>query len=120
MGSNMMVSPNKYVIVRSRDQGVMVGFYQYHRNRQVVLKEARQVYRWTGGRLTLVDVAQVVGPIELSEVKEELVINGGEGNLSGEVVRKTGFIVLESCGIIECTDTVRDYLRGLKATEKKK
>ena len=83
-----------YVIVRSRDQGCMCGEYQGHIGREVRLTKARQIYSWSGQRLTLVDFSVVPGECRLSRVS------------AGEVV------MLEACGIIPTSPEVESALRG--------
>lgn len=93
-----MPSPGEYVLVRSRDQGVMCGEYVTHTGREVTLRFARQVWSWTENRLTLVDVSVVPGSVRLSRPSH------------GEVV------MLEACGIITPTPEVAAFLRGHPAS----
>ena len=85
--------PGTYVVVRSRDQGCMCGEYAYHVGREVGLMNARQIYSWSGGRLTLVDFAEIPGEVRLSRVA------------TGSVT------MLEACGIIDCNADVEEFLR---------
>ncbi|MDY3554789.1 TIGR02996 domain-containing protein [Gemmata sp. JC717] len=89
-----MPVPGAYVIVRSRDQGCVCGEYRGHHGREVVLGKARQIYSWSGGRLTLFDFAVVPGACRLSR------------EAPGEVV------MLEACGIIPTTPEVEAFLRA--------
>jgi hypothetical protein len=84
---------NQYVVVRSQDQGCVCGEYQYHTGREVALRNARQIYSWSGERLTLVDFALIPGECRLSRVAEEIVM-------------------LEACGIISTTAEVEQFLRN--------
>lgn len=87
-----------YVIVRSHDDGCKTGVYQGHIGREVQLTEARQIYRWEGARLTLVDVTVIPkGTIQLSNVAHGVTV------------------MLEACGILQCTPEVEKYLREMPA-----
>lgn len=86
----------QYVIVRSRDQGCVCGEYQSHIGREVTLANARQIFRWSGKRLTLFDVATIPGELRISETVAEAVL-------------------LEACGIIPVTPEVEQHLRKAKA-----
>jgi len=88
-----MPSIGQYVIVRTRDQGCVCGEYQQHVGREVVLTNARQIYRWNGNRLTLFDVAEIPGECRLSTT------------IQGEVT------LLEACGIIPTSPEVERHLR---------
>ena len=88
-----MPTIGQYVIVRSRDQGCMCGHYNGHAGREVRLLEARQIYSWSGNRLTLCDFAVVPGECNLSRI------------VPGESV------MLEACGIIPATPEVAEYLK---------
>jgi hypothetical protein len=83
----------QYVVVRTREQGCMCGEYQWHTGREVCLAKARQIYSWSGKRLTLVDFAAVPGECRLSV------------EAPGEV------LLLEACGIIPTTKEVERFLR---------
>lgn len=83
-----MPSIGAYVVVRSRDQGACLGVYVGHNGREVILHQARQLYRWTGGnRLTLLDIAAMGLP--------------QEARLSCAVPE---ILMLEACGIIAVAD----------------
>jgi hypothetical protein len=85
-----------YVIVRSRDSGCVCGEYQGHNGREVTIKNYRQIFRWNGNRLTLVDVSMVPGTITLSRT------NPGE------------CVMLEACMINPCSREVEQFLRKEK------
>ena len=89
----IMPAVGQYLVVRSRDQGCMCGEYQYHLGREVGLLNARQIYSWSGSRLTLVDFASVPGECRLSRVAP------------GETV------MLEACGMTATTPEVERFLR---------
>ncbi len=91
-------SGDDYVIVRSRDQGVMCGFLQSIDGRQVVITEARQIWRWEGKALCLPDIAAhgIRGTARLSVPVPEVTF-------------------LEACGVLRCTAVARDSLRTLLA-----
>lgn len=84
----------QYVVVRSRDQGCVCGEYVSHHGREVVLRAARQIWNWSGERLSLIDFAVVPGECRLSRPS------------AGEVV------LLEACGIIPTTSEVEEFLRN--------
>jgi hypothetical protein len=96
--NEVMPAKNQYVIIRSRDQGVMCGEYVTHSGREVVLQKARQIFNWTGGRLTLIDFAQVPGDCKLS------LPSPGEVHM------------LEACGIIDVTPEIEKFLREKEAS----
>jgi hypothetical protein len=87
----------QYVIVRSRDQGCVCGEYRGHVGREVTLTQARQIFRWSGNRLTLFDVAAVPGSVQVSAEVAECVM-------------------LEACGIIPTTAAVEQVLRTVSST----
>lgn len=89
-----MPTPGQYIVVRSREQGCMCGEYVYHHGREVTLANARQIFSWSGQRLTLIDFAAAPGECRLSRVAP------------GEVV------LLEACGLIPTTPEVEAVLRA--------
>lgn len=78
--------PTNYVIVRSREQGVMCGEYVSHDGREVRIRNARQIWQYKGG-LCLPDISQsgLAAGSRLSAV------------VPGET------IALEACGIMPCS-----------------
>lgn len=93
----------KYVIVRSRDQGVMSGYLVGYEGRAVTLRKARQVWRYDS-KFVLTDFAEY-GPRNASNCK-----------LSCEVSGDT--IMLEACAIIPCTKDGGSKIREIKAQSK--
>lgn len=93
----------KYVIVRSRDQGVMSGYLVGYEGRSVTLLKARQVWRYDS-KFVLTDFAEL-GPRDASACK-----------LSCEVSGET--IMLEACAIIPCTKEGGEAIRSIKAQSK--
>lgn len=93
-----MPAHGDYVIVRSRDQGCLCGEYRGHSGREVTLSKARQIWNWSGERLTLIDVSVAPGECRLSR------------EAAGEV------ILLEACGIIPTTPEVEQFLRTREAS----
>ena len=85
-GSMSLESDHDYVIVRSRDQGVMCGHLVSIDGRRVTIRESRQLWRWEGKALCLPDIARhgIRGTARLSEASPE-----------------TTF--LEACGVLRCT-----------------
>ena len=88
----------KYVIVRSRDQGVVCGVLQTLTPQLsglacAVLAEASQIHNWRGGVVTLFDVAiHGFGVATISEPVAEVMVFG-------------------VCGVIPCTTKAEDNLR---------
>ena len=57
-----------FVIVRARDSGVHLGYLARVGDGDVELIEARRLWRWTGGRNTLNEVAE--GGVETARISE--------------------------------------------------
>lgn len=93
----------KYVIVRSREQGVMSGYLVGYEGRTVTLLKARQVWRYDS-KFVLTDFAEL-GPRNADDCK-----------LSCEVSGET--IMLEACAIIPCTKESGEAIRAIKAQSK--
>jgi hypothetical protein len=94
-----MSKAGDYVLVRSREQGVMCGEYVWHSGREVHLRNARQIWSWSGQRMTLVDVSVVPsGEMKISRAS------------AGDVV------MLEACGIIVPSSEVAEWLKNLPAS----
>ena len=87
----------KYAIVRSQMQGVMCGFVESISGRTVVLRRARQMWKWSS-RFVLTDVAEY----GLTEKWER--------RFSCEASQKTE--MLEACGVLYCTDKAMESLRS--------
>jgi len=87
-------SDDDYVIVRSRDQGVMCGHLVSIDGRRVTIRESRQLWRWSGRALCLPDIARhgIRGTARMSEASPE-----------------TTF--LEACGVLRCTPEAARSLR---------
>ena len=90
--------PTNYVIVRSRDQGVLSGEYVSHSGREVVLRNARQIWKYVGG-LCLPDISQrgLASGSRLSVAVE------GETRM------------LEACAILPCSPAASRSLIGWPA-----
>lgn len=93
----------KYVIVRSREQGVMSGYLVEYEGRTVKLLKARQIWRYDS-KFVLTDFAEF-GPRDASNCK-----------LSCEVSGET--IMLEACAIIPCTKEAGKAIRAIEAQSK--
>jgi hypothetical protein len=93
-------SRGEYVVVRSRNQGCVCGFYQGHSGTEVTLTEARQIYSWSGNRLTLFDVCEEVGEVRLSAPVAEITMT-------------------EACGIITPAPEVAKHLQTLGLKKRK-
>lgn len=83
-----------YVVVRSRDQGVMVGFLKEEHATHVVLLRARQIWSWKS-RFVLAEFAEF-GPV-------------GNGKVSCEL--SLPFSLYGQCGIYRCTATAGEMIR---------
>lgn len=92
-----------YVVVRSREQGVMCGYLVGYAGRTVRLKRARQIWRYDSS-FVLVDLA------------EKGVRNAEKCKFSSEATAGET-IMLEACGIIPCTAKGGESLRSVKAQE---
>ena len=89
-----------YVVVRSRDQGVMVGYLHDKTNDALTLLRARQVWSWKS-RFILAEFAEL-GP-------------AGEGRISCELSQP--FEMANWCGVYMCTAVAGSAIRGLKSHE---
>lgn len=92
-----------YVIVRSREQGVMCGYLAGYEGRTVRLLSARQVWRYDS-KFVLPDLAEF-GARDPNKCKLSAPVTSGET------------IMLEACGIIPCTVKGAESLQALKAQE---
>lgn len=82
-----------YVIVRSRDQGVMCGYLEKIEGRQVTLREARQLWSWDGKALCLPDIS----------------LHGIRGTARMSAATPV-VIFLEACGVLPCTEAAAKSL----------
>ena len=90
----------KYAIVRSRVQGVMAGYIESVQGQAVVLKRARQLWRWHS-KFVLADLAEF-GCQDTSKCK-----------FSDELSQDT--IMLEACAVMYCTEVAGKSIRGIEA-----
>ena len=88
-----------YVIVRARDAGVHAGEYVSHDGREVVLRNARRLWRWrcNEGFICLSGIATAGLSADYSRL--------------GPVV--STHHVLDACEIIECTDAAATCIREM-------
>lgn len=88
-------SDDDYVIVRSRDQGVMCGYLVKINGRQVELTQCRQLWAWRGQALCLPDIQRygIRGTARMSAVGPSV-------------------ILLEACGVLRCTEEAAQSLRN--------
>lgn len=93
-----------YVIVRSRDQGVMCGYLDGYNGRAVHLINARQIWRYDSDFV-------------LSDMAEKGARNPDKCQFSVEMSQP--MIMLEACGILYCTKIAAESLQSVKATVKK-
>lgn len=91
-----------YVIVRSRDQGVMSGYLESVQGQTVTLLRARQLWQWQS-KFVLTDLAES-GPVE----------SGCQ--FSAEMSQPV--VMLEACGILHCTATAGAAIRTVPAQVK--
>ena len=83
----------KFVIVRSRDQGVVCGTLRAVAGRAVELDDARQIHGWSDGARTLFEMSLTgCGTARISEPIAEI-------------------LILDACGIIPCTPEAEKNLR---------
>lgn len=87
-----------YVVVRSRDQGVMVGYLVEQTDHVVTLRRARQVWSWQS-RFVLAEFAEL-GPTDPGKMSCEL---SGDFQLAGW------------CGIYPCTEAAGAKIREIAA-----
>lgn len=92
-----------YVIVRSRDQGVMCGFLKTVAGRFVELLQARQIWKYDS-TFVLPDIAEY-GPRD-------------ESKMMMSVAMSQPACMLEACGILHCTKVAAEKLIGIKAVKK--
>lgn len=93
-----------YVIVRSRDQGVMSGYLVGYEGCTVKLNNARQLWRYDS-RFVLPDLAEF-GPRDASKCRFSAESTAGHT------------IIFNACGIIPCTVDGGNGIRGVKAESK--
>lgn len=93
-----------YVIVRSREQGVMSGYLVGYEGCTVTLKKARQLWRYDS-RFVLPDLAEF-GPRDASKCKFSAPTTAGDT------------VIFNACGIIPCTAIGGNGIRDVKAESK--
>ena len=84
---------DRFVIVRSRDQGVVCGVLRAIAGRAVELEDARQIHGWSDGANTLFEMS---------------VSGCGTARISQPVAE---ILILDVCGIIPCTPEAETNLR---------
>ena len=83
----------KFVIVRSRDQGVVCGVLRAIAGRAVELDDARQIHSWSDGANTLFEMSlSGCGQARISEPIPEI-------------------LILDVCGVIPCSPKAERNLR---------
>jgi hypothetical protein len=83
----------RFVIVRSRDQGVVCGVLRAISGRAVELDGARQIHGWSDGANTLFEMAlRGCGTARISEPVAEI-------------------LILDVCGVIPCTPVAERNLK---------
>ena len=92
-----------YVIVRSREQGVMAGYLSDRFERVVVLQRARQLWQWRSSFL-------------LPDMAELGVTDAGACRFSVEMSQPAE--MLEACGILYCTTIAGRSIRAVPAQVK--
>jgi hypothetical protein len=90
----------KYAVVRSRNQGVMSGYVVSINGQAVVLRRARQIWRYDS-RFVLTDMAEY-GVRDKSACK-----------FSCELSQDT--VMLEACGVLYCSKIAGDSIRSVEA-----
>jgi hypothetical protein len=89
----------QYVIVRSRDQGVVAGYLEAAEGRLARVREPRQLYRWAS-TFVLIELASY-GP--RSETEQRYSRPGLEP-----------LIMTETCGILPCHPDAAEKIRAIK------
>lgn len=89
-----------YVIVRSREQGVMCGYCESIDGRTVTLHQARQIWRYDS-RFVLPDVAEF-GMRDPDKAK-----------MSAPMSQPA--VMLEACGVLTCTEGAAKQLSSIVA-----
>jgi hypothetical protein len=90
----------EFVILRSRDQGVMCGYVRSFAGRTYEIEEARQIHGWSDGANTLCEMA---------------VSGCGLARISEPTVRPV--IVHDVCGVYLCTPDAEENLRQSRWNE---
>lgn len=85
---------NLFVIVRCRDAGVHAGFLEDYKEREVVLRDSRRIWRWVKCAATLSEVAMRGVSME--------------SRLGCQVPLQ---VLLEACEIIPCTDVAQKTIQ---------
>jgi hypothetical protein len=92
-----------YAIVRSRNQGVMCGYVESIDGQTVVLRQARQIWKYDS---TFV----------LPDIAEHGMRNPDNAMLSVAMSQKC--VMTEACGVMYCTKKAGEQLRNIKAVVK--
>lgn len=92
-----------YCIIRSREQGVMCGYVESITGRTVVLKQARQIWRYDSSFV-------------LPDIAEKGMRNPKKAQMSKAMSQP--MIMLEACGVLTCTKEAAEQLIGIPAVEK--
>lgn len=90
-----------FVIVRSYDAGVYFGYLQEEKKGQVVLRNARNVYYWSGAATLLQMANEGVknpGDCKFTQIVDEIKLN-------------------RVCAVIKCTKVAQDNLSGVAVWE---
>ena len=90
----------RYAVVRSRDQGVMAGYVVDVEDRLVVLRQARQLWRWHS-KFVLADLA-TSGVNDASKCR-----------FSAPMAEDT--LMLEACAVLYCTAPAGASIREVPA-----
>ena len=90
-----------YVIVRSRNQGVMSGYLHSYSGQTVTLLRARQLWYWKS-KFVLADLAET-GPKDGCKFSAEM---------------SQPMVMLEACAIFHCTAAAGESIRSVVAQEK--
>lgn len=93
-----------YVIVRSREQGVMCGYLKSINRRTVTLYQARQIWKYDSSFV-------------LPDIAEKGMRNPDNAMLS--VAMSQPMIMLEACGVLTCTEMAAKQLIDIPAQDKK-
>ena len=88
---------NRYVIIRTYSAGVFAGEIESKNGREVILKNARRLWQWSGAAT-------------LSQLCMEGVKNPQECKFPGEVEK---VILLEAIEILDCTECAKNSIKSV-------
>jgi hypothetical protein len=88
----------EYKIVRSYSAGVFAGYIEKREGKEVTIRNARRLWKWSGAA-------------SLSQLAVDGVSDPGNCKFPVEVDR---IVVIEAIEILDCTETARQSIKGVK------